>query len=386
MKQIAKIDHQYPLLSRSSKGTEKSLIVEWLCISAMNQMELTPDQDVVVRVTREAMHRWGLIVDEGSRLRDMCAAIDELSMLKLAIGPLTDKRGRIMIPFTEFVWKGDDLDITIQAKCAPYFAELRKNFTQIDMDILIRNLDGLWARRLYIILRNQLFSKNDVFCWNVKVEDLKLQLGVGEGHKRWDNFKKHVLQPAVDDINENSDLGITYTTTRWKEGIVAIEFVICATEIKAPKLLGFPTRPAYDLPEEVTSWATLIGFTDMEYLQTLLIACSSHKILSMACDIFSERFKLVQPTLKAAQVRKALPGIIQEVEKSRQKSKVKSKIEIARVNITSEEIDAYLLVHRESIEAELPDDIRGATAEAREIAVRYAARERLRSERATPGN
>ena len=84
----------------------------------------------------------------------------------------------------------------------------------------------------------------------LEVEHLKEQLQIQtEQYTRWQNLKDRVLQPAIKEINEYTDLTVSYTTERTGRHISDINFSI---EIKssAQQLLTKLNREAKLYPEK----------------------------------------------------------------------------------------------------------------------------------------
>ncbi len=88
----------------------------------------------------------------------------------------------------------------------PYLLKLKSYFTQYHLGEVLR-LRSKYAFRLYeLCKKNELLSK-----YKYKIEDLRELLGVKEGElKQWIHFKQRCLEKAIKEINEKTDLHVSY--------------------------------------------------------------------------------------------------------------------------------------------------------------------------------
>ena len=62
--------------------------------------------------------------------------------------------------------------------------------------------------------------------WNVELDALREDLGVGGKYPRWDSLSQWVVEPATKEINELSDLSVSYEKERRGRKISALTFII----------------------------------------------------------------------------------------------------------------------------------------------------------------
>lgn len=74
--------------------------------------------------------------------------------------------------------------------------------------------------RLYEILKS--YQKNNS-QWFFEINELKYLLDC-ENYQRWPDFKRRVLDPAVEEINKYTDLSIAYKDVRKGRAVVRVEF------------------------------------------------------------------------------------------------------------------------------------------------------------------
>ena len=142
-----------------------------------------------------------------------------------------------------------------------YIHDIKKNFTRLQLPIML-SFDCVYSFRLYEILKSKAYypkgtkHMDGVFVSTFLLSELKLNLGVVnadlDGVKKvlkknknpdfdkavsvasekvldeWGDFKKVVLEPAMKEINEKTDIEISYTPIRGGNGgrIYEIEFII----------------------------------------------------------------------------------------------------------------------------------------------------------------
>lgn len=131
-----------------------------------------------------------------------------------------------------------------------YIMDLKSNYTKLSLPILM-SFDSKYSYRLYEILKSKSFynnstENNDEFVASFGLSELKLDIGVvdtnteqvikmlkranpdfdkmvnevskDKNFSAWSDFKKKVIDVAVKEINEKSDLDIRYKTIREGHG------------------------------------------------------------------------------------------------------------------------------------------------------------------------
>lgn len=116
--------------------------------------------------------------------------------------------------------KTGKINLVLDNTLRPYLLNLKSHFTKLNF-LSILSLKSRYSIRLYEILKSYL-NLNEV---TILVEDLKIQLEC-QNYKRWADFKRKVLDTAVDDINANTELQITYDLLKKSRTINKIVFHI----------------------------------------------------------------------------------------------------------------------------------------------------------------
>lgn len=103
----------------------------------------------------------------------------------------------------------------------PLITRLEKHFTSYELE-QVSNLQSKYATRLYEMLISWRASgKTPQFA----IEDFRNKIGVGEDeYKTMSNFKKNVLDIALNQINENTDITVKYEQHKTGRTISAFSF------------------------------------------------------------------------------------------------------------------------------------------------------------------
>ena len=105
----------------------------------------------------------------------------------------------------------------------PFLLELAKRgklYTKYNLRFILP-MDSQYGIRLYELLKS--YGNNPFWCF--EVDRLKKSLNA-ENYKRWPDFRRYVLEPAVRDINTYSDLTVSYQAEKEGRSYSRIEFFI----------------------------------------------------------------------------------------------------------------------------------------------------------------
>ena len=115
------------------------------------------------------------------------------------------------------------IDLKFAPELKPYLLKLKSYFTQYQLGEVLR-LRSKYAFRLYeLCKKNELLGK-----YKYEIEELRELLGVKKGElKQWVHFKQRCLEKAIKEINEKTDLHVSYKAEklgrRFKWVILKIE-------------------------------------------------------------------------------------------------------------------------------------------------------------------
>ena len=120
-------------------------------------------------------------------------------------------------------WYGKGyVDIAISPDMKPHLLKLKENFTQYKLSNIAR-LSSIYAIRIYELLKKQEVLGQRTFF----LEDLRNKLGLPpETLQTFKNFRVRVLKTAQEEINEKTDIEISYTYQKTGRKVTAIIFSI----------------------------------------------------------------------------------------------------------------------------------------------------------------
>ena len=129
-------------------------------------------------------------------------AVALLSSVKALAG-----EGRIAVRFSEEI--------------LPYIFDLKREFTKYQLKNVL-GLRSAHAIRLYELLKQTESLKKR----KMTISELKEYLGAGEKYQRFDHLKSRVLDPAIHEINEKTDINVSYAKIKEGREFVELKFTI----------------------------------------------------------------------------------------------------------------------------------------------------------------
>lgn len=180
--------------------------------------------------------------------------------------------------------KGEAIvEFSFDPKLRPYLLQLQNQFTTYRLSNIL-SLKSMYSIRLYELMKKW----QKIARWEYPVEDLRDKLGANQkSYENYGSFKQKVLTPALSEINEFTDLHVTYREIRVGRRIGRIEFTIRTDADKEVKVLD--------------NVADLKLYTTLNDLANFQI---SHKL-------FSEIYSVAEKTYKPYHIKKELITLIE---------------------------------------------------------------------------
>jgi len=112
-------------------------------------------------------------------------------------------------------------------KMAPYLLQIQERFVQYQL-VNVLPMRSQYSLRLYELIK----SREALGKWEVTLEELKKQLFVETvpAYERYDLFRQRVLDPAILEICNFTDLMVAYTPKRRDRKIYSITFEMCTPD------------------------------------------------------------------------------------------------------------------------------------------------------------
>lgn len=112
------------------------------------------------------------------------------------------------------------IDLNFNKDFIPMLDDLRHDFTWIYLEQMAR-LDGKYSARIYEWCKMQLKDKDQCdFIWYLNTDSkeapgIRQWLNIGDKYSDWFNFRRRVLTPSFDEINEcTSDIQVSFKPLR----------------------------------------------------------------------------------------------------------------------------------------------------------------------------
>ncbi|MDW8287269.1 MAG: replication initiation protein, partial [Flammeovirgaceae bacterium] len=104
------------------------------------------------------------------------------------------------------VKKSGEIKFAFEPQLEPFLFEVKKNFTQYPLRYIVHLRSG-YSIRMYELLKQYANIKQRKF----DLETFRMMLGVEEElYPRYFDFKKRVIDPAKEDLLENTDISFEY--------------------------------------------------------------------------------------------------------------------------------------------------------------------------------
>lgn len=112
----------------------------------------------------------------------------------------------------------------------PFLSELSRDFTQYKLENVIK-FQSSYGIGFYELLKSSMSSE---VC--LTLEFIQLHFQLGEAYCRVDNLQNRVIKPAIADINQHSDMTVSYEPVKQGRRVVSFKFMfVCIEEKKRIK-------------------------------------------------------------------------------------------------------------------------------------------------------
>ena len=169
-------------------------------------------------------------------LRETAIAIREAPLVVDHVEPGMKKPMRRHSAWFEYVDEADGsgfVTIKLTSWLKPYLLQVRREFFQFQLGFAL-DLKSEYSIRLYQYLKRWEFAKRR----NISVDQLRLEIGATEIDRKgsivrvnleqYKHLKSRALNPAVEEINRETDLSVFYTETKFprSKAVQSITFTI----------------------------------------------------------------------------------------------------------------------------------------------------------------
>ena len=175
---------------------------------------------------REFCKVCGIDFDNGKNYKNIKSALDRLADNSFWLD-YGEGEFRFQWIVTPDIKKGQGvIEVEIPKKVMPYLYNLSEKFTTYQFYNILA-LKSSYSIMLYELLKSYAWQKHIV----LSIEDLRRYLGIGEEkYKEYKAFRRSVIERSIKEIEQYTDLRITFEPVRKGRYIVALEFNLRVTE------------------------------------------------------------------------------------------------------------------------------------------------------------
>jgi len=124
------------------------------------------------------------------------------------------------------------IEIQLDKDIKPFLLQLREKFTQYEL-IYTLPMRSQYSIRIYELLK----SYENMHKKNFDINELKRKLMCeNKSYENFSNFRKYVIDIAISEINEFTDVFVDYTASKTGRKVTHIEFLITSKRDSAEKI------------------------------------------------------------------------------------------------------------------------------------------------------
>ena len=173
-------------------------------------------------------------------LEELKMGINNYDDLKKSVDSLVDKTIQLGKPDSTLTisllssaeyFKDGRIELEFSPKLKPYLLQLKENFTKYQLENVL-SLSSFYAIRIYELCKQYEKIKERI----IEVEKLKEILKIQDKYKLYGHFKKKVLDIAKREINEKTDINISFEEIKTGRKITSIKFLIEKKEKEIEKV------------------------------------------------------------------------------------------------------------------------------------------------------
>ena len=190
----------------------------------------------------------------------------------------------------------------------------KERFTRVSYNS-VQSFKRTYSYRLYELLKCCLYSHER----EISLEDLKLKLCIDENkYKNFSDFRKKVLDASIEEINQSSEIYVTYETKRIGRSIGYIYFQIDESqknkiEVKENQVSDVITQEQIDKMLSMTN-VNLTGRDITVITEKILEAIKYYDVDMGFYDYFQEKINVVNEYSKIKPVRNYVAFLLQAIQ------------------------------------------------------------------------
>lgn len=149
-------------------------------------------------------------------------------------------------------FKNSTIQLCFDAKLKQYLLQLKENFTMYQFENVVA-LSSVYAIRIYELCKQYEKIKERT----IEIEELKEMFKIQDKYKKYNDFKQKVLKIAEREINEKTDINISFEEIKTSRKVTSIKFLIEKKEKQVKQIETSETKEK-KYSEEVESLFCMI--------------------------------------------------------------------------------------------------------------------------------
>lgn len=197
----------------------------------------------ILRITAEDYRKY-FICDRStsySSLKSACESLYEADFLWTD----NDEKNREKLNKSRFVQRasyvndGSYIEVMFGSDVIPLITRLSEQYTEYEL-VQIKDLNSIYALRIFELIMQWSGAR---ITPTIKLEDLRARLGIEEEkYTLMSNFKKRVLDHAVKQINDNTNITVEYEQKKHGRTIIGFVFKFKTKKAAEKKAIKAPAR------------------------------------------------------------------------------------------------------------------------------------------------
>lgn len=167
----------------------------------------------------------GIDSTSGKNYQDVKQTIKDIADISVWVDVGGDKETLIRWIEKPYINKNNGvIQVRLDQDMKPFLLQLKSNFTKYEL-IYTLYFKSKYSIRLYELAKSIHYKELEEYRRVFSVDELRMILG-GETYSEYRDFKRRVLDVAINEINEYSDKNLSYNPIKKGKSVVAIELII----------------------------------------------------------------------------------------------------------------------------------------------------------------
>ena len=218
-KQELIVQHNHLIEARYNLSLQEKRLMCWLASQVKPSDEDFKEHELSIREFAE------LVDVKGDHLYKTLDTITHKLMQKIITIRMMDKKGFMkaaLLGGAKYFEGEGILKLSFHPYLKPYMLQLKERFTKVNLGDIM-GLKSVHAMRIYELVKQY----ESIVERKIQLTELRECCGVADNqYKKFNNFKKDVLERSKKEINAKTDLLIDYEEIKASRKITAIKFTI----------------------------------------------------------------------------------------------------------------------------------------------------------------